>query len=208
MVNGQILNSIGYVRYVGSVSRVYKLGNASIANLKLVQEFFPDPIRQPWLRSTTGQEQIVLKINDLREDRRPLTNLLRVLWRLSVRRDKLQACSIDDVTSFLNVLTSEVEPPEDKATRRDGERGLHLEVVVVPFLNFCQLFPHKLRIFRLKIESGRGVDEIRGEVHPVRTGLVHEKRMDHGVGRVSFEQGFWLSWCEMDPQFVVVQQRR
>ena len=65
MVNGQILNSIGYVRYVGSVSRIHKLMSASIANLKFVPEFFLDPGRQVWLRAAISQEQVVLKIYDL-----------------------------------------------------------------------------------------------------------------------------------------------
>lgn len=69
MVNGQTLKSIGYVRYVRSMGRVQKIANASIANLKFMPEFPLDPGRRLWLRSATGQEQIVLEINDLREDR-------------------------------------------------------------------------------------------------------------------------------------------
>lgn len=79
MVNGQTLNSIGYVRYVESMGHIHELASVSIANLKFVPEFFLDPGRRLWLLSATGQEQVVLKVNDLREERRPLTNLLRVL---------------------------------------------------------------------------------------------------------------------------------
>jgi len=65
MVNGQILNSTGYVCYVGSVSRIHKPASAQITNLEFVPEFFLDPGRQAWLRATISQEQIVLKIYDL-----------------------------------------------------------------------------------------------------------------------------------------------
>ena len=167
MVNGQTLNSIGYVRYAESMGHIYELASVSIANLKFVPEFPLDPGRRLWLLSATGQEQVVLKINDLREDCRPLTNLLRVLWCLAICRDELQAYGIDDTAGFLDVLASEVGPPEYDAASTDGQHSLHLETVVVPFLYFGQFFPHKLGIFRLEMESGRSACEILGEEHPV-----------------------------------------
>jgi len=65
MVNGQILNSTGYVCYVGSVSHTHRPASAWITNLKFVPEFSLDPGRQTWLRAAINQEQIVLKIYDL-----------------------------------------------------------------------------------------------------------------------------------------------
>ena len=71
------------------------------------------------------------------------------------------------MAGLLNVLTSEVDPSEDNAARADGQQGLSLEIVVIPFLYFGKFFPRKLGISRLETEGSRGVYRILGEVHPV-----------------------------------------
>lgn len=157
MVSGQIFNRVGYVCYVGSVSRIHKLPSTQVANLKFVPEFTLDPGGQLWLRSTTGQEEVVLEVNGLREYRRPLTNLLRIHRWLATPRDEPQARRIDDAAGFVKILKGEVDPPEDKAARRDGQHGLGLEFIVVPSLHFGQFFPHKLGIFLFEIEGTRGL---------------------------------------------------
>ena len=163
------------------MSYAHKLESVSTANLKLMSEFFLYPSCQAWFLTTVGQEQKVFKIDDLREDRRPLTNPFRILWWLSMRRNELQACCIDDLAGLLNVLTSEFGPPEDDATRGDRHHGLSLEMVVVPIPYFDKFFPRKLAIFRLELDSRGDSFQVLGEVHSVRTSLIHEERMDGSV---------------------------
>src|ERR1700749_1568979 len=106
------------------MSNMHILASAAITNLKIFCELFLDHGRGLRLWSAMSQEHIVLKIYYLREDRRPLTNLFRVLRRLSVPRYEPQACRADETTGFLDVLTSEGGPSEDNAAGSDGQCGL------------------------------------------------------------------------------------
>jgi len=75
--------------------------------LESTSKFLLNPLRHRRVYSTTRQEQEILEIYDLRENRQPFVKVLSVLWWSPIRRDKLESRSVNSRTGLLNVWVSE-----------------------------------------------------------------------------------------------------
>ena len=72
-----------------------------------MSKFLFNPRRHSWFRSATREEQEILEVNDLRENRQLLVQLFGIVWRPPVRRDKLKFPNVDGFTTLLHIRKSE-----------------------------------------------------------------------------------------------------
>ena len=145
-----------------------------------MSEFLLNPCRQGWLRPTTRQEQEILEIYGLRENRQLLVKMFGEFWGSSIRRDKPEPCSVDSLTAFLDIRVSDVTQSHGYGPSRNPECYLRYEFPVLSFKGVHERFQRPLNIFRLEANHGGRITHVFAEVHAQGLSGVYEERFDNG----------------------------
>ena len=125
-----------------------------------------NPCRHRRFHATTCQEQEILEIYDLRENRQLLVKIFGEWWWSPIRGNEPKSRCGNSLTALLDVRVSEVIQSHDYGSSRDPERRLRSELPVVSFEDFCKQFQRHLNVSRLESNHGGRIIHVLTEVHP------------------------------------------
>ena len=115
-----------------------------------MSKFLLDPCSHRQFRPTTRQEQEILKIDGLRDNRQFLVQPFGKLGWSSIQWDKLESCSINSLTAFLDVQMSSVTSSQDYGSSSRPEHYLRSKFLVLSLENFCKQFQRHSNVSRLE----------------------------------------------------------
>ena len=122
--------------------------------LELMSKLILEPCRHRRFRPITREEQEILEIYDLGENRQLLVKVFGEFWWSSIRWDKLESSRVNGITSLLDVRTSDVVQSHDYRPSHYPERCLGYEFPIMPSNNVYERFKRLLSVFRLEANHG------------------------------------------------------
>lgn len=150
-------------------------------DLELVSKLLLDPDCHSRLRSVHGQKHVILEVDSLREYREPLVEIIRESWRTSSSRNKLKLFCVEGKTRLHEIFAGELEPPSIEAASHDVKKHLCLKNCIIPLVDFRDLFPSQLSVFRVQSDHYGGISDTSMEIHPNRSRCGNKERMNDGA---------------------------
>ena len=148
-------------------------------HLELVSKLLLKPHCHRRFRPVTRQVQIILKVYGLGEKRQPLVQVFGEPWWPFIRRYKLESCSVDGLTTLLDVQRVGKDDLHYYRCSDDPEGHLRPEFQVTSFKNIHKQLPGPLKVSRLAFDHRGRIFHAPAEVHSQGLSRIDEPRVDN-----------------------------
>jgi hypothetical protein len=122
----------------GHTEHAMQTTRGSGPHLEPMSKFLFNPCSHRRFRSATCQEQEILKINGLRQNRQLLVQVFRKFGWSSICWDKLKSCSDNSLTALPDVHRSDVCKRQDHGSSGHPDPYLSSELPVMSFEDVCK----------------------------------------------------------------------